>query len=235
VQSILYTTAVDLGAAGKDIYYGHGRIDAAAAVAAALAVPAAPAPDTQPPTVQIQAPLGSSTVSGLTAVDVAATDNVGVAKVELRVNGRVLATETVAPFGFSWDSTTVANGMHTLEARAFDAAGNVGSSGTVAVNVANAVAIDMTPPTVAITNPANNSTVPSGHVDIVVNASDDQGPAGLTQTLFIDGRQVATGSGATLTHRWNTRPIRVGSTITLRAVARDAAGNETATTISVRR
>ncbi|GEM_PF-1335362 len=35
IKTILYETAVDLGTPGKDIYFGHGRVDARAAVAAA--------------------------------------------------------------------------------------------------------------------------------------------------------------------------------------------------------
>jgi subtilisin family serine protease len=234
VEQILFSTAVDLGAAGKDVYFGHGRIDAAAAVQAALSSAAAPPPDTQAPAVGIAAPLASSTVSGLVAVDVNASDNVGVSRVELRVDGQLLATETVAPFKFSWDSGTVANGMHALEARAFDAAGNVGSSGSVLVNVANNVPVDTTPPAVAFTSPGNGQTVPAGNVDVRVAASDDQGDAGITQTLFINGKRVATATGGVLSYRWNTRPMKAGN-YTLSAVARDAAGNERTVSITVRR
>ena len=35
IQSLLYANAVDLGTVGRDIYYGHGRVNAAAAVSAA--------------------------------------------------------------------------------------------------------------------------------------------------------------------------------------------------------
>ena len=49
VQSALERSAVDRGAAGKDADFGHGRIDAAAAVAAAV-VPGTSAPATTPAT-----------------------------------------------------------------------------------------------------------------------------------------------------------------------------------------
>ena len=48
VEQLLFSTAVDLGTAGKDIYYGYGRVDAFAAVNAAKASAGA---DTQPPAV----------------------------------------------------------------------------------------------------------------------------------------------------------------------------------------
>jgi len=183
IESLLYSSATDLGAAGRDSYYGYGRVHAAAAVQAAKA---APPPDTTAPAVSIGAPLGSSTVSGLVPVDVSATDNVGVARVELRVNGATVATDTGAPFAFSWDSTKVANGNYTLTAYAVDGAGNAASSANVVVNVSNTVAkiVDTTAPTVVIANPSNGTAV-SGTVSVSLSASDNSGSAGITQQLYI--------------------------------------------------
>lgn len=239
IESLLYSTSADLGAAGRDKYYGYGRIDANAAVAAAIAT-SAPTVDTQAPTASLSNPLGSSTVSGLTSVSVTAADNVGVSKVELRVNGTLLATATApsatGSFGFSWDSTKVPNGMANLEARAYDAAGNLASSPVVAVNVANAVVVDATPPTVAFGSLVNGSTVPSGSVSVAVNGADNSGLAGLNLELLINGTRVATTTGSgSLKYSWNTRKLAVGTSYTLTANARDAAGNRTTSTISVKR
>ena len=228
VESLLYSTALDLGAAGRDIYFGYGRVDADAAVRAASASVAA---DTQAPAVAISAPLGSSSVSGLTAVDVGASDNVGVSKVVLRVNGSDVATDTAAPFQFSWDTSKVANGMASLVAVAYDAAGNSKASAVVSVNVANNVVADTTPPVVAIVNPTNGSKV-SGTVAVGVSASDSAGSAALQQTLYIDGKLVASGTGASLSYNWNTRKVASGIH-TLQAVAQDAAGNKTTASIQV--
>ena len=104
VENLLYATAQDLGTAGRDIYFGHGRVDASAAVIAAAGTVAV---DTQAPAVSIAAPLGSASVSGLTTVDVSASDNVGVTKVVLQVNGNSVATDTASPFQFSWDTAAV--------------------------------------------------------------------------------------------------------------------------------
>ncbi len=224
VESILYQTAVDLGAAGRDIYFGYGRVNAAAAVAAAAAaVPSTTTTDTTPPTVAISAPLASSTVSGLVPVNINASDNVGVAKVELYVNGSLYATDTSSPFGFSWDSTKVANGMVNLTATAYDAAGNTASS-TVAVNVSNATATsDTTPPTVTILSPTLSSKL-SGTVTVSASASDNLGSAGITMTLSINSKTVASSTGGSLSYQWNTKPLKSG-TYTLTVVAKDAAGN----------
>ncbi len=232
VQNILFSTAVDLGTAGRDIYFGYGRVNAAAAVAAAKSMPAA---DTMAPTVSIAAPLGSSTVSGLVSVSVNAADNVGVSRVDLKVNGTVVASDVAGPYGFSWDSTGVANGMNNLVAVAYDAAGNVASSSTVQVNVSNAVAApvaDTTAPVLAITNPTSGTV--SGTVNVTLNASDNSGAAGINMSVYIDGQLKASGAGSSLSYSWNTRKIASGAH-TVQAVAKDAAGNTTTTSVQVTR
>ncbi|MBK4735135.1 S8 family serine peptidase [Noviherbaspirillum pedocola] len=140
VESLLYSTAVDLGTPGRDSYFGYGRLNAAAAVQAAVSRLPKPI-DKQAPVAAITAPQAYASVSGLVPVDVSATDNVGVVKVELTVNGKLVASDTGAPLAFSWDSAGVPNGMATLVATAYDAAGNSAASAPVAVNVANAVAV----------------------------------------------------------------------------------------------
>jgi thermitase len=218
VESLLYSTAVDLGTAGRDIYFGYGRVNANAAVTAAAA---ATVLDTQAPTVAITAPAASASVSGLVTVSVSAADNVGVSRVELLVNGALVATDTGAPFQFAWDSSTVPTGMVNLVAKAYDAAGNSQSSTAVTVSVGGAV--DTTAPVVNISNPTNNAKV-TGTVQVTVNASDNSGAAGLTQTLYIDGVRVASSTGASLSFSWNTRKAASGIHV-LQAVAKDKANN----------
>jgi hypothetical protein len=231
VENLLYSTAVDLGTAGRDPHFGFGRVDAAGGVRAALAY--TPPVDSVAPSAAITAPLGSSSVSGLVAVDVNANDDVGVVRVDLQVNGSTVASETNAPFGFSWNSAGVANGMANLAVVAYDAAGNRGQSAPVAVNVANAqVAIgpDTEAPSVKINNPVAGAV--SGNVAVSVSASDNSGAAGISQQLFIDGVQVARSTGAALSYNWNTRKAAAG-THTVQAIARDAAGNASSTSVSV--
>jgi len=234
IESLLYSTAVDLGTPGRDPYYGYGRVNAARAVQAAAA--AVGAGDTQAPAISITSPAGGSTVTGLVGVNVAASDNVGVTRVELRVNSTTVAVDTAAPFAFTWDSRGVANGMASLIAYAFDAAGNSKASTAVSVNVANGtttVIKDTTAPQVKIVNPVAGN-VSGSSVAISVNASDDSGAAGITHMLYIDGALKATGKGSTLGYSWNTRPknVRAG-THTIRAVARDTAGNTSSASVNV--
>ena len=232
VKNILFTTVVDLGTAGRDIYFGYGRVNASAAVAAAKAMPA---PDTTAPTVAIANPVGGSTVSGLVSVGVNAADNVGVARVDLKVNGTLVASDSAGPYSFSWDSSSVANGMNNLVAIAYDAAGNVASSSTVSVNVANAapaIVADTTAPALVISNPTSGMV--SGTVNVTLNASDNSGAAGINMSLYIDGQLKASGAGSSLSYSWNTRKIAAG-THSIQAVAKDAAGNTTTSSVQVTR
>ncbi|WP_426161560.1 S8 family serine peptidase [Pseudoduganella sp. R-34] len=233
VKSILFTTAVDLGTAGRDIYFGYGRVNASAAVAKAAGTTTTA--DTTTPTVSIAAPLGSSTVSGIVSVNVNAADNVGVARVDLKVNSTVVASDASSPFSFAWDSKGVANGMATLTAVARDAAGNVTSSTPVSVNVSNSTTTispttDTVAPVVAITNPSNGGTV-HGNVNVTVNASDNSGAAGISMSLYVDGALVASGSGSSMAYSWKPS----NGSHTLKAVARDRAGNTAASSVSVRK
>ena len=95
------------------------------------------APDTTPPAVSITAPPQGSTVSGAVTITADASDNAGVAAVQFRINGSNLGSpDTVAPYAASWQSTTVANGSHTLSAVAYDASNNQTSASAV-VTVSN--------------------------------------------------------------------------------------------------
>jgi beta-mannanase len=97
-------------------------------------------PDSTPPTVSVTSPTSGSAVSG-TAVNVAANaaDNTGVAKVEFYVDSTLVNTDTSSPYAFSWNSTTVSNSTHTVQAKASDAAGNSATS-SVNITVSNQAA-----------------------------------------------------------------------------------------------
>lgn len=234
VENILFTTAVDLGSAGRDVYFGYGRVDAARAVQLALSSVGVAPTDTQAPTASVTNPLAYATVSGLVPVSLTAVDNVGVTKVELRVGGQTVATDTVSPFGFSWDSKTVANGSASLSVVAYDAAGNAGSSAAVTVNVANNVVVDTTAPVVAILSPVNGAVIPAAKVTVSASASDDSGAANVTQTLYINNKRAASATGGSLSYVWNAARIKAGS-YTLRVDAVDKAGNKGSTSVTVRR
>jgi uncharacterized membrane protein len=97
-------------------------------------------PDTTPPTTSITSPANNATVSGTVTVTASASDNVGVVKVEFYIDSVLKSTVTTSPYTFSWNTTTVANGSHTIFSKAYDAANNVGTSATVTVTVSNSTA-----------------------------------------------------------------------------------------------
>jgi hypothetical protein len=184
----------------------------------------APPPDTTPPSVSLTAPASGATVSGTVAVSASASDNVGVAGVQFQLDGANLAAEdTAAPYSVSWNTTSVANGAHTLRATARDAAGNRTTSVAITVTVNNAPPPDTTPPTVSITAPANGATV-SGTVTLSANAADNVGVAGVQ--FFGDGMLLGDDTTAPYSISVDTTASSNGPH-TLTAVARDAAGNQT--------
>src|SRR5207249_2750961 len=137
-----------------------------------------PPPDTTPPTVSITSPSSGSTVSGTITVTASASDNVGVAGVQFRLDGTDRASEnTSAPDSVSWDTTADSTGSHTVTARARDAAGNTTTSSPVTVTIFNNGS-DCTPPTVSITSPASGSAV-AGTITISASASDNVGVIGV--------------------------------------------------------
>jgi hypothetical protein len=170
------------------------------------------------PTVSISSPSNSAVVSGTVSVNAAASDNVAVAKVEFYLNGALQATDTSSPYSFSWNTTSVANGSYTLSTKAYDAAGNIGSSANVSVTVNNP---DSTVPTVSISSPSNSAVV-SGTVPVNAAASDNVAVAKVE--FYLNGALQATDTSSPYSFSWNTTSVANGS-YTLSAKAYDATGN----------
>src|SRR6266478_2324582 len=104
------------------------------------------------PTVSITSPASGATVGGTISVTATASDNVGVAGVQFRLDGVNAGTEvTAAPYSISWNTTTASNGSHTLTAVARDAAGLLTASAPVTVTVLN----NSAPPTVSSFTPTS--------------------------------------------------------------------------------
>ena len=182
-------------------------------------------PDNFAPIVTITNPADGSEVSGTVIVMASASDNVGVTKVEFYVDGEVKSTDTISPYNWGWYTTTVADGSHTVEAKAYDAAGNVGSD-QISVTVNNA---DTIPPTATITAPATGSEV-SGTVIVIASASDN---VKVTKVEFyVDGEVKNTDTRSPYNWRWYTTTVADGSHI-VEAKAYDAAGNVGSDQISV--
>ena len=93
----------------------------------------APGSDATAPVVTVVSPAPNARVSGIVRVAARATDNVAVARMELRNSrGAVLYTVTGSELVYDWNTAGLKKGStQTLVVRAYDAAGNVGSANVV--------------------------------------------------------------------------------------------------------
>ena len=140
-------------AAGVGLQLGSNTVTVTARDGAgntAMATLAVTLSDTAPPTVAVTTPVAGGTVAGAVSVSGRATDNVGVAGVQFKLDGVSLGPEvTVAPYAVTWNTGTTADGSHVLTAVARDTAGNTATAAAISVTVANAAKTDLTPPTIS--------------------------------------------------------------------------------------
>jgi hypothetical protein len=109
----------------KETRGSDGAIDIGAYEAASVVVPPPPPPppagDSVAPAVKFNTPVSGSTTKRNVKVNVAATDNVGVTQMVLRVDGGQVSSVAGAAINVT---LSLAPGAHTLAATAFDKAGN---------------------------------------------------------------------------------------------------------------
>ena len=170
-------------------------------------------------TVAPTATASESGTAGNITLSASASDNVGVTLVEFYIDGALKATSNVAPYSASFDSTTLANGAHSLVAKAYDAAGNVGSSSAASFTINNPVAGDTTPPVVSA-----SETGTSGTVTFSATASDN---VGVTKVEFyVDGALKGTDTASPYTMTFDSKTL-TNAAHALTAKAYDAIGNST--------
>jgi len=128
-------------------------------------------------------------------VNVNASDNVGVTRVDLWADGQLVASDAAAPYSFVW-TPPMAGGATTLTAMAYDAAGNNATSTPVVVTVANA--------TVTFRITKANGSVVSGNAVTGVDGKamyqvrlNKRDPVGTYQGLATANLGMVSGSGST--------------------------------------
>jgi RHS repeat-associated protein len=138
------------------------------------------------PSAVISSPAAGATVRGTTTVNVAASDDRRVDRVELYVDGgsSPVGVATAPPFSFSWSTTGLANGAHSLSAKAYDDAGNSSPVPlpSVSVSVANYAL-----PTSSITAPAPNATGLTGTVTVSTSNGVDPALSVGRVEVYVDG------------------------------------------------
>ncbi len=169
-------------------------------------------PDTTDPTAAITAPADGASVYGPVTVTATASDDTAVTAVDLLVDGSSIGTDSSAPYSFDWSATAV--GSHTLQARAHDAAGNVGLSSVVTVTVPP----DTTAPS-APGQPASSNVTQTAATVSWPAATDDRGVAGYR--VLRDGVQV----GQTSSLSFTDTGLTAGTTYSYTVRAYDAADN----------
>lgn len=99
-----------------------------------IPTPTQPA-DTVAPAVSITYPTDGSTVPRNSTVTITAdaSDNIGVTRVELYVNSVLKCTDTASPYSCNWKVPGATGRAYALQARAYDAAGNIGLSSIINV------------------------------------------------------------------------------------------------------
>ena len=186
----------------------------ASATSAAVSVTVQAAAN-QPPTDSLSAGGPSFTAPATIALTATASDPEGqLSRVEFFNGSTRLATDTTAPYTFSWSN--VAAGVYSLTAVAFDAAGASASSAAVSVTVQ---AAPNQPPTVSLSTGGLSFTAPAT-MTLTAVASDPEGQ--LSRVEFFNGpTRLATDTTAPYSFSWANVAAGVYS---LTAVAFDTAG-----------
>ncbi len=254
VQNLLLDTADDLGARGRDKKYGVGRVNAEAAVLAALDI--VEEPDTKSPSVDILDPDDRDKVSRTINISVAAFDADELADVVLMVDGAAFATDTSKPFKFALNTRDLTNGTHTLIAQATDLSGNSQRSSRVRIVVSGSrssggnsgsggsnssgpssttepASADTVPPSASFVFPADGTRVFTS-VGVQGTVSDDVELESVE--WLVDGvRQSVmdvSGKAATVNLLWDASATPSGNhVVTLRVF--DLAGNEVSSSLSL--
>ena len=165
--------------------------------------------DAVPPVVNVTAPADGATVSGTIDVTATATDDTGVAGVQLLIDGTNAGPEdTTSPYTLPWNTVGAANGPHTITARARDLGGNLTTSAPV---------------TVTVTNTADSGLLAAygmetGSGTTLTDSSPNAANAELTDGTWTTGRYGnAVAFNGTTTRARTSANLNLGSAFTLQA------------------
>jgi len=171
-----------------------------------------------PPTVSLTSPTASQAFAAGAAVPLAATasDADGaVARVEFRVDGNLVSTDTASPFAFS--AAGLAAGSHTVTATAFDNGTPALSAATSAVAFTVGGAGGNTAPTVSLTSPTASQAFAAGATVALGATASDPGGAVARVEFRVDGTLVSTDT--TAPYSFNATGLTAGNhTVTATAV-----------------
>ncbi len=189
-----------------------------------------PTGDNTAPSGLMTYPLSGQVVFGTVKVTIEASDDNGVDRVELYVDGDSLTSDNEVPYQFDWNTTSYADdGSHSIYAKVFDAAGNNSTTAITTVTVSSGSSDDVTAPTGLMTYPQSGQAV-FGTVKVTIEASDDRGVDRVE--LFVDGDSLTSDSEAPYQFDWNTASYADDGSHSIYAKVFDAAGNSSTTAIT---
>ncbi len=218
-------TASDVGTKTVSFIANDGTVTSAA-VSVKIIVSSS---DTVPvnPTVNIYQPAAEANVSGkVVTISASVTEKTGIAWVQFMVDGRNIGAElSAAPYSMLWDSTSIANGSHTLTAEVRNAANLKGVSNAVVVNVSN-TAEDTLPPT----TPTNVTGTAKSTTAIELNWSHSTDNVAVVGYIISrNGQYVGSATSSTYTDNG----LKPGTTYSYTVLAYDGRENMSAPSASI--
>jgi len=223
VFETIVAQAVDVGPAGKDSAYGHGLIDAAATVQAAMIT--VETDDLAGPIVGIDSLEEGAVISARTLITIDADDESAVADVTMLVDGVPAAVDARSPYRVVLNPDRFDAGPHVLSFVATDVAGN--ASAPLVLSVSFGTAAEARAATVTFESPSDGTRV-SGDVAIEATLSAEAGLA--TVEWLVDGASVWTssvsGTESDVTYLWPSDDYPAGPH-TITAILTDARGRRT--------
>lgn len=215
ITSVVKTTALE----GKIL--SNGRINAYNSLKNGNTVPV--------PVVNITSPQDNSILNGIVQFSAAAEDIMEIIKVEFYVNDTLIAADTTMPYSCQLNTDLLGNTSHKLKATAYNSSG-ISSSDSITIEVNNTSdPIDTEKPVVVITSPSDGAVVGES-VIISASAADNIGVQYVK--LYIDNNLLVNDSTAPFTYELDTYKYPNGA-YSIKAVAYDAAGNNSSDLISV--
>ena len=256
VIDIIKTTALDLGDSGWDQYFGWGRLQADKALQKAtntnpIPTPSptpslsptpipTPMPDTTPPSVIITNPSNGGEVSGIINIAASASDEGGILSVSIFRDNNIAASCTTNACNYSWNTSLVSNGSHTIFARALDNSNNLAQSNLITVNVNNPIPTstpkpiqpDTTPPSVSLVYPLDGSSVSrNSQINIQAEAFDNVKVAKVE--FLVNNSTKCSDTSLPYSCNWKV-PGKRNTSYKIQTKAYDSSNNQSAIVINVR-
>lgn len=157
---------------------------------------------TAPPTGSLLLPVAGATVAGTVLVEAQAAAENGVERVRFYLDGSRVATDWTPPYRWSWATTGVPDGSHTIHAKVLDTCGNVTTTAARTVTVANAndppqLALETPTPLVRLSGVVNVSgwAVDADAIESVSLRLGTQVLPLASPVTWIDRADVCSGSG----------------------------------------